>query len=227
MPIILRPSCPVFPGRARAKRLRQPVPAAAEAPRHPRRAAAGPGRSAYGIWRRPLWRVIRRVARSDELAAAPKAVRIEAFKLQAFSYCVSNYTQLCEDAFVRILHLDPVSRWRPTKPDIPPGAWSFGPRNRKPAPDRNRSSGQQKAADMHQRPFLLPGLAGRAFQSVRHHSAESSDGVSAAGASGSPPTVTGHPRTGWPAAGRLALGRLPALPCPCGQCDTPGQYQPG
>jgi len=51
--------------------------------------------------------VIRRVAKSDELAASSKAVRIEAYKLQAFSYCVSRYPQLCEDSFARILQLDP------------------------------------------------------------------------------------------------------------------------
>ncbi len=51
--------------------------------------------------------VIRRVATSDELAASSKDVRIEAYKLQAFSYCVTRYTQLCEDSFVRILVLDP------------------------------------------------------------------------------------------------------------------------
>lgn len=51
--------------------------------------------------------VIRGVARSDELAASSKAVRIEAYKLQAFSYCVSRYAQLCEDSFSRILQIDP------------------------------------------------------------------------------------------------------------------------
>lgn len=51
--------------------------------------------------------VIRGVATSDALASSSKAVRIEAYKLQAFSYCVTQYTQLCEDSFVRILSLDP------------------------------------------------------------------------------------------------------------------------
>jgi len=51
--------------------------------------------------------VIRSVATSDALATSSKAVRIEAYKLQAFSYCVSRYTQLCEDSFSRILALDP------------------------------------------------------------------------------------------------------------------------
>lgn len=51
--------------------------------------------------------VIRLVAKSDELASSSKDVRIEAYKLQAFSYCVSRYTQLCEDSFARILQLDP------------------------------------------------------------------------------------------------------------------------
>lgn len=51
--------------------------------------------------------VIRSVATSDALASSSKAVRIEAYKLQAFSYCVTRYTQLCEDSFARILSLDP------------------------------------------------------------------------------------------------------------------------
>ncbi|OZI32587.1 hypothetical protein CAL29_30510 [Bordetella genomosp. 10] len=51
--------------------------------------------------------VIRGVATSADLAAAPAAVQVEAIKLQAFSYCVSNYRKLCEDAFLRILQIDP------------------------------------------------------------------------------------------------------------------------
>ncbi len=50
--------------------------------------------------------VIRTVATSGDIASAPKSMRIEAYKLQAFSYCVRNYAQLCEDTFVRILQLD-------------------------------------------------------------------------------------------------------------------------
>lgn len=51
--------------------------------------------------------VIRSVATSDELAAAPPNIRIEALKLQSFSYCVSKYRQLCEDGFTHILQIDP------------------------------------------------------------------------------------------------------------------------
>ncbi len=51
--------------------------------------------------------VLKLVAGSDELAAAPPAVRIEAYKLQAFSYCVRNYPQLCKDTFTRMLRIDP------------------------------------------------------------------------------------------------------------------------
>jgi hypothetical protein len=51
--------------------------------------------------------VIRYVAKSDDLATAPASVKIPALKLQAFSYCVSNYPQLCQDAFARILAIDP------------------------------------------------------------------------------------------------------------------------
>lgn len=50
--------------------------------------------------------VIRTVATSGDIAEAPESMRIEAYKLQAFSYCVRNYAQLCEDTFVRILQLD-------------------------------------------------------------------------------------------------------------------------
>ena len=50
--------------------------------------------------------VIRTVATSDDIATAPKSLRIEAYKLQAFSYCVRNYPQLCEETFVRILQID-------------------------------------------------------------------------------------------------------------------------
>jgi hypothetical protein len=51
--------------------------------------------------------VIRTVATSDALATAPVDMRIEALKLQAFSYCVTGYRVLCEDDFKRILGLDP------------------------------------------------------------------------------------------------------------------------
>ncbi len=63
--------------------------------------------------------VIRRVARSDELAASSKAVRIEAYKLQAFSYCVSRYAQLCEDSFRRILQIDPSFELAPNEAGHP------------------------------------------------------------------------------------------------------------
>ncbi|MFJ1300330.1 TssQ family T6SS-associated lipoprotein [Pseudomonadota bacterium AL_CKDN230030165-1A_HGKHYDSX7] len=68
-------------------------------------AALDQARDSYGGGR--YGEVIRLVATSDDIAGAPRAVRVEAFKLQAFSYCVSNYRQLCEDAFVRILALQP------------------------------------------------------------------------------------------------------------------------
>lgn len=51
--------------------------------------------------------VIRTVATSDTLAGAPDDTRVEALKLQAFSYCLTDYTQLCEDGFVRILRIEP------------------------------------------------------------------------------------------------------------------------
>lgn len=63
--------------------------------------------------------VIRRVATSNELAASSSAVRIEVYKLQAFSYCVSNHAQLCEDAFMRILRIDPAYTLAPNEAGHP------------------------------------------------------------------------------------------------------------
>ncbi len=51
--------------------------------------------------------VIRTVATSETLAEAPDDTRVEALKLQAYSYCLTQYTQLCEDGFVRILRIEP------------------------------------------------------------------------------------------------------------------------
>ncbi|OZI77002.1 TssQ family T6SS-associated lipoprotein [Bordetella genomosp. 12] len=59
--------------------------------------------------------VILYVARSDDLDQAPASVKIPALKLQAFSYCVSNYLQLCEDAFARILAIDPGFELKPAE----------------------------------------------------------------------------------------------------------------
>lgn len=76
-------------------------------------------RDHYGAGR--YGEVIRGVATSDTLAASSKAVRIEAYKLQAFSYCVTRYTQLCEDSFSRILALDPTFELAPNEAGHP--AW--------------------------------------------------------------------------------------------------------
>ncbi len=78
-------------------------------------------RDTYGAGR--YGEVIRTVATSDVLASSTKAVRIEAYKLQAFSYCVSRYAQLCEDSFVRILTLDPSFDLAPNEAGHP----SWGP----------------------------------------------------------------------------------------------------
>ncbi|KGE01404.1 hypothetical protein JL37_02035 [Achromobacter sp. RTa] len=59
--------------------------------------------------------VIRTVATSDALATAPKPMRVEALKLQAFSYCVTDYRELCEDSFVRILQLQPSFQLAPNE----------------------------------------------------------------------------------------------------------------
>lgn len=65
--------------------------------------------------------VVRQVAKSDELAGSTRAVRVEAYKLQAFSYCVTRYTQLCVDSFARILALDPSFELAPNEAGHP--AW--------------------------------------------------------------------------------------------------------
>ncbi|KAK81861.1 hypothetical protein L499_A3046 [Bordetella holmesii CDC-H635-BH] len=59
--------------------------------------------------------VIRSVARSDELDTAPSTVKVPALKLLAFSYCVSGYIPLCEDAFRRILAIDPDFELKPAE----------------------------------------------------------------------------------------------------------------
>jgi hypothetical protein len=55
--------------------------------------------------------VVRTVATSD--------ARVEALKLQAFSYCVTNYRQLCEDSFARILQLQPSFQLAPNEAGHP------------------------------------------------------------------------------------------------------------
>ncbi|CAB3669339.1 TssQ family T6SS-associated lipoprotein [Achromobacter pestifer] len=63
--------------------------------------------------------VVRTVATSDALATAPTPVRVEALKLQAFSYCVIGYRQLCEDSFTRILQLQPSFELAPNETGHP------------------------------------------------------------------------------------------------------------
>ncbi|WP_454696956.1 TssQ family T6SS-associated lipoprotein [Achromobacter aegrifaciens] len=63
--------------------------------------------------------VVRTVATSDALATAPTPMRVEALKLQAFSYCVTNYRQLCENSFVRILQLQPSFQLAPNEAGHP------------------------------------------------------------------------------------------------------------
>ncbi|ALM85391.1 TssQ family T6SS-associated lipoprotein [Bordetella sp. N] len=63
--------------------------------------------------------VIRGVATSADLAGAPTAIQVEAIKLQAFSYCVSNYRKLCEDGFLRILQMDPTFELAPNEQGHP------------------------------------------------------------------------------------------------------------
>ena len=63
--------------------------------------------------------VVRTVATSDALDTAPTAVRVEALTLQAFSDCVTNSRQLCEDSFVRILQLQPSFQLAPNEAGHP------------------------------------------------------------------------------------------------------------
>lgn len=63
--------------------------------------------------------VIRTVATSDTLAKGPDDTRVEALKLQAYSYCLTQYTQLCEDGFVRILRIEPSFQLPPTEAGHP------------------------------------------------------------------------------------------------------------
>ncbi|MDR6604419.1 hypothetical protein J2732_005454 [Achromobacter deleyi] len=63
--------------------------------------------------------VARTVATSDALATAPTPMRVEALKLQAFSYCVIGYRQLCEDSFARILQLQPSFELAPNETGHP------------------------------------------------------------------------------------------------------------
>lgn len=66
--------------------------------------------------------VIRAVATSDDIATAPTSLRVEAYKLQAFSYCVRDYPHLCEETFVRILQIKPDFNLAPTEAGHP--QWS-------------------------------------------------------------------------------------------------------
>jgi hypothetical protein len=74
-------------------------------------------RDAYGAGK--YGDVIRGVATSDELAGSTPAVLTEALKLQAFSYCITNYQKLCEDDFARILALDPSFELAPAEQGHP------------------------------------------------------------------------------------------------------------
>ncbi|EHK62815.1 hypothetical protein KYC_28712 [Achromobacter arsenitoxydans SY8] len=63
--------------------------------------------------------VVRTVATSDALSSAPRPMRVEALKLQAFSYCVTGYRQLCEDSFTQILALQPSFQLAPNESGHP------------------------------------------------------------------------------------------------------------
>lgn len=51
--------------------------------------------------------VITQVARDGRLHDAPSDIRIEAMKLQAFSFCMKNYTTMCLERFQTILAIQP------------------------------------------------------------------------------------------------------------------------
>lgn len=52
-------------------------------------------------------KVIREVARSQQLPAASPEQYSEALKLQAFSFCIQKYTFLCQDRFSQARKLNP------------------------------------------------------------------------------------------------------------------------
>ena len=51
--------------------------------------------------------VIRRVATDSTLHDAPKDIRVQALKLQAFSLCMNEYEVMCQERFQEILALKP------------------------------------------------------------------------------------------------------------------------
>lgn len=63
--------------------------------------------------------VVREVARSEPLNEAPPALRVQAMKLRAFSYCLSKYRVLCQEEFGRILAIDPAFELSPTEQGHP------------------------------------------------------------------------------------------------------------
>jgi hypothetical protein len=63
--------------------------------------------------------VVREVARSQDLNEAPPALRVQAMKLRAFSYCLSKYRVLCQEEFGRILKIDPAFELSPTEQGHP------------------------------------------------------------------------------------------------------------
>ena len=163
--------------------------------------------------------VVRQVAKSDELAGSTRAVRVEAYKLQAFSHCVTRYTQLCVDSFARILALDPRSSWHPMKQATRPGDRpSSAPGSRPDAkarapriPSAQKPARKQKGRRFASAAFLVSGLPApdRARGVVRR--LRLFGGVLGAQigdrASASEPTVTGASSNGlasWRAASRSA-----------------------
>jgi hypothetical protein len=81
--------------------------------------------------------VIRIVATSDELSTGPVPAFVEALKLQAFSYCVSNHRRECQSTFSRILSIDPSFDLAPAERGHP--MWGPAFRSAKAAASRARS----------------------------------------------------------------------------------------
>lgn len=59
--------------------------------------------------------VTREVGLSVELQSAPTTQRVEALKLQAYSYCLLDDKQRCERSFSRLLALDPAFELPPNE----------------------------------------------------------------------------------------------------------------
>ena len=198
MPIILRPFLSSLSLAVLALKLRQPVPARCRGPATPAALQAlAEVRTEYGAGH--YGEVIRRVARSDELAAAPRSSAYRSVQTAGIQLLRE---QLHPAVRRRIrAHTAPGLQFHAGAQRSRTSAW--GPVFRA-AQSKNRHLTAIAAASS-KRPLIC--ISGLLAVGPRPRGAppssqygitrpESSDGVSAAGASGSPPTVTGASSNG-------------------------------